>query len=100
MSRTIENTSINIDLKEKEILKQLIIYPEVIKQAGKTFSPALIANFLYDLVKVFNSFYQNISILGERDINLKNFRLVLTKNVGDTIFNSCSLLGIETPERM
>ena len=92
--------SINIDLKEKEILKQLIIYPEVIKQAGKTLSPALIANFLYDLVKVFNSFYQNISILGERDINLKNFRLILTKNVGDIIFNSCSLLGIETPERM
>ena len=92
--------SIKIDLKEKEILKQLIIYPEVIKQAGNTLSPALIANFLYDLVKVFNSFYQNISILGERDINLKNFRLILTKNVGDTIFNSCSLLGIETPERM
>ena len=94
------NTNIKIDNKEKEILKHLLIYPEVVKQAGESLSPALIANYLYDLVKVFNSFYQKISILGEEDLNLKNFRLILTQKVGHTIFNSCSLLGIEVPDRM
>ena len=89
-----------IHLKEKEILKQLFIYPEVIKNAGNELSPALIANYLYDLVKIFNSFYQNISILGEKDINIQNFRLILIKNVGQTIFNSSSLLGIELPDKM
>ena len=89
-----------IHLKEKEILKQLFIYPEVVKNAGNELSPALIANYLYDLVKIFNSFYQNISILGEKDINIQNFRLILIKNVGQTIFNSSSLLGIELPDKM
>ena len=94
------NNNIKIDIKEKEILKHLLIYPQIVKQAGESYSPALIANYLYDLVKLFNSFYQNISILGEGDPNLKNFRLVLTQKVGHTIFNSCSLLGIEVPDRM
>ena len=89
-----------IHLKEKEILKQLFIYPEVVKNAGNELNPALIANYLYDLVKIFNSFYQNISILGEKDINIQNFRLILIKNVGQTIFNSSSLLGIELPDKM
>jgi arginyl-tRNA synthetase len=89
-----------IDNKEKEILKQLLIYPGIVKQAGESYSPSLIANYLYDLVKVFNSFYQNISILGESDSNIKNFRLTLIQKVGHTILNSCSLLGIEVPERM
>ena len=91
---------IKIDIKEKQILKQLLIYPDVVKQAAESFSPALIANYLYDLVKIFNSFYQNISILGESDLNLKNFRLTLIQKVGHTIFNSCSLLGIEVPDKM
>jgi len=89
-----------IDNKEKEILKQLLMYPGIVKQAGESYSPSLIANYLYDLVKVFNSFYQNISILGESDSNIKNFRLTLIQKVGHTILNSCSLLGIEVPERM
>jgi len=94
------NANIKINNKEKEILKHLLIYPEVVIQAGESFSPALIANYLYDLVKVYNSFYQNISILGETDSNLKNFRLILSQKVGHIIFNSCSLLGIEVPDRM
>ena len=89
-----------IDNKEKEILKQLLMYPGIVKQAGESYSPSLIANYLYDLVKVFNSFYQSISILGESDSNIKNFRLTLIQKVGHTILNSCSLLGIEVPERM
>ena len=92
--------NMDINNKEKEILKQLMVYPEIIKQAGDSLSPSLIANYLYELVKIFNSFYQNISILGEEDFNLKNFRLVLIQKVGQTIHNSCSLLGIHVPDRM
>ena len=92
--------NMDINNKEKEILKQLMVYPGIIKQAGDSLSPSLIANYLYELVKIFNSFYQNISILGEEDFNLKNFRLVLIQKVGQTIHNSCSLLGIHVPDRM
>ena len=95
-----KDVEMEINFREKNILKQLIIYPDVVKQAGLTYSPSLIANYVYDLVKVFNSFYQNISILGENDENIKNFRLTLIQKVGYTILNSCSLLGIESPERM
>ena len=94
------DTEMKIDFKEKELLKQLLIYPDIVKQAGDSYSPSIIANYLYDLVKVFNSFYQNISILGESDSNIKNFRLTLIQKVGHTISNSCSLLGIEVPDRM
>tara|TARA_Y100001960_G_C14781271_1_gene886904 strand:+ start:219 stop:2000 length:1782 start_codon:yes stop_codon:yes gene_type:complete len=89
-----------IDSKEKELLKQLIIYPTIVKTAGDLYSPAIIANYLYDLVKLFNSFYQNITILGESNVHKKGFRLLLAEKVGQTIFNSSSLLGIEVPERM
>ena len=94
------DTEMKIDFKEKELLKQLLIYPDIVKQAGDLYSPSIIANYLYDLVKIFNSFYQNISILGESDSNIKNFRLTLIQKVGHTISNSCSLLGIEVPDRM
>ena len=94
------DAEMKIDFKEKELLKQLLIYPDIVKQAGDSYSPSIIANYLYDLVKIFNSFYQNISILGESDSNIKNFRLTLIQKVGHTIFNSCSLLGIEVPDRM
>ena len=94
------DTEMKIDFKEKELLKQLLIYPDIVKQAGDSYSPSIIANYLYDLVKIFNSFYQNISILGESDSNIKNFRLTLIQKVGHTISNSCSLLGIEVPDTM
>jgi len=94
------DAEMKIDFKEKELLKQLLIYPDIVKQAGDSYSPSIIANYLYDLVKIFNSFYQNISILGESDSNIKNFRLTLIQKVGHTISNSCSLLGIEVPDRM
>ena len=87
-------------MKEKEILKQILIYPEVIKNAGNLYSPSLIANYIYDLVKLFNSFYQNINILGEKDSNQKSFRLLLSRKVGEIIYNSCLLLGINVPNRM
>jgi arginyl-tRNA synthetase len=93
---------VTIDLheKEKELLKQLELYPETIQQAAASYSPALIANYTYDLVKEFNSFYQNVSILGEENQDKKIFRVQLAKKVADTIKSAFSLLGISVPERM
>jgi len=86
--------------KEKELLKIVAQFPEVIQQAAKSYSPALIANYTYDLVKEYNSFYQTVSILGEEDENKKVFRVQLSKKVAQTIKNAFQLLGIEVPTRM
>lgn len=86
--------------KEKELLKQIELYPEVIQNAAQQHSPALIANYTYDLVKEYNSFYQSVSILGEENFTKKIFRVQLSKKVSDTIKSAFSLLGIEVPERM
>ncbi|AQS92834.1 arginine--tRNA ligase [Polaribacter sp. BM10] len=93
---------VTVDLheKEKELLKQLELYPETIQQAAANYSPAIIANYTYDLVKEFNSFYQNVHILGEQDLDKKTFRVQLSKKVADTIKSAFSLLGIQVPERM
>ena len=82
------------------MLKQLALFPETIQQAAINFSPAIIANYTYDLVKEFNSFYQNVSILGEENLEKKIFRVQLSKKVADTIKQAFSLLGIQVPERM
>jgi arginyl-tRNA synthetase len=86
--------------KEKELVKQLELFPEVIQNAANNHSPALIANYTYDLVREYNSFYQAVSILGETDLNKKIFRVQLSKKVADVIADSFSLLGINVPERM
>ena len=86
--------------KEKELLKQLELFPEVIQNAANNHSPALIANYTYDLVKEYNSFYQAVSILGEENISKKTFRVQLSKKVGETIKIALELLGIEVPDRM
>jgi len=86
--------------KEKDLIKQLQLFPEVIQLAAHNHSPALIANYTYDLVKEFNSFYQNVSILGAEKQNEKIFRVQLSKQVANTIRNAFSLLGIDVPERM
>ena len=86
--------------KEKSLLKQLQLFPEVVQQAAANYSPALVANFAYDLVKEFNSFYQNVSILGADSAVEISFRVQLSKAVADTVKNAFSLLGIKVPERM
>ena len=86
--------------KEKELLKQLELFPEVIQNAAHNHSPALLANFTYDLVREYNSFYQAVPILGEEDLEKKIFRVQLSKKVADTIAASFSLFGINVPERM
>ncbi|MEZ7503787.1 arginine--tRNA ligase [Flavobacterium sp. Arc2] len=86
--------------KEKELLKQLELFPEVIQNAAQNHSPALLANFVYDLVREYNSFYQAVPILGSEIEIEKIFRVQLSKKVADTIAASFSLLGIDVPERM
>lgn len=86
--------------KEKELLKHIQLFPEVIQNAATTFSPALIANYTFDLVKEFNSFYQNVPILGTDNSDEKIFRVQLSNMVANTIKNSFALLGIQVPERM
>ncbi len=94
------SVSVELHEKEKELIKQLELYPEVIQQAANNYSPAIIANYTYDLVKEFNSFYQNVSILGEENQDKKTFRVQLSKKVADTIKSAFNLLGIQVPERM
>lgn len=93
-------TSMDLHEKEKELLKLLQLFPETVQLAAENFSPALIANYTYDLVKEFNSFYQQVSILGETDEQKKDFRVQLSKKVGEVIQSAFRLLGIDVPERM
>ena len=86
--------------KEKELLKLLSQFPDVIQAAASGHSPALIANYTYDLVKEYNSFYQSVPVLGAENESEKAFRVQLSKKVGDTIKSAFGLLGIEVPERM
>ena len=94
-----ENTTA-LHLKEKELIKQIQLFPEVVQNAANNHSPALIANYTYDLVKEFNSFYQNVSILGADNESEKALRVQLSHVVANTIKNSFELLGIHVPERM
>jgi arginyl-tRNA synthetase len=92
--------NLSLHEKERELLKQLQQYPDTVQMAASQYSPALIANYTYDLVKEFNSFYQNVPILGTDDISEKDFRIQLSKAVAEVIKSAFGLLGIEVPERM
>ena len=85
---------------ERELIKFLTDYTSVVNQSATEYSPALVANYTFDLVKLFNSFYQSVSIFKEYDLAKQNFRLLLSATVGKTIKSSMNLLGIEVPERM
>jgi arginyl-tRNA synthetase len=90
----------NINDKESSLIKILSTFPSVVKEAGENHSPALVANFVYDLAKEFNQFYYQFSIMNEPDIQTRNFRLLLSTTIGQTIKKGFSLLGIDVPERM
>ena len=90
----------NLEDKEKELIKYLDLFPGVINSAAENHNPALIANYTYDLVKIFNSFYQSLPILKSAFNDKKTFRVELSKLVGLTIKNSMSLLGIGVVDRM
>jgi len=93
-------TAISLKEEEREIIKLLLQFPEVVREAGSLLSPAIIANYSYELVKAYNHFYQAVSILNEPDAATKGFRLELSKKVAQVIQSSTSLLGIQVPERM
>ena len=91
-------TKVNLSKKEKDLIIQLNDLPNVILNAYKNLNPGLIANYCYELVKLYNSFYQSSTILGNEQIN--SFRIMLSNKVGSSIKKSMSLLGIEVPDRM
>ena len=99
-SHTLTEVEISLHEKEKELIKQIQLFPEVIQNAAEHHSPALLANYTYDLVKEYNSFYQTVSILGEENHNQKVFRVQLSQKVANIIKSSFNLLAIEVPERM
>ena len=99
-SKTFSSNDIILHEKEKELIKVLALYPEVIPNAAQNHSPALVANYTYDLVKEYNSFYQTVPILGSDDESAKIFRVQLSKKVGETIASAFKLLGISVPNRM
>ncbi|MCW3785712.1 arginine--tRNA ligase [Plebeiibacterium sediminum] len=93
-------TNVEIGEKENNLIRMISNFPNIVKEAGKVFSPAIIANFVYDLAKEYNQFYHDYPILFEEDENKRMMRLVLCKTVGKTIKNAMWLLGVDVPEKM
>lgn len=99
-SATLSAVEGSLHEKERNLLKQLALFPETIQQAAENYSPALIANYAYDLVKEYNSFYQSVPILSSENLHEKIFRTQLSKKVAEVIKAAFGLLGIDVPERM
>ncbi len=93
-------TEANAGIKEIELIKLLRKFSETVSTAATGYSPAIIANYCYDLSKEYNQFYHDFSILGEDDLSIRNFRLILSKLTSEIIYEGMWLLGIEMPERM
>jgi len=94
------DTSIQLSETESNLIQYLSSFPNVVKQAGQEYSPALIANYVYELVKQYNSFYHDFSILKESDEAIRGFRLLLSQKIAEVIKSGMGLLGIDVPERM
>lgn len=93
-------TDITLSEKEEGLVQMLSEFAVIVKQAGEDCSPSIIANYIYDLVKEYNQFYHDFSILREEDEHIKVFRLALSANIGKIIKSGMGLLGIDVPERM
>ena len=93
-------SDVALSTKEEEIVQHLADFAAVVRQAGVDYSPSGIANYCYELVKEYNQFYHDFSILREEDEDKRAFRLVLSKNVAKIVRLGMGLLGIEMPERM
>ena len=94
------DSSVKLSDTEANLIQFVATFPSVVEQAGKEYSPALIANYMYELVKQYNSFYHDFSILKEENEALRNFRLLLSKKIAAVVKTGMGLLGIEVPERM
>ena len=92
--------SISLTAKEEGLIQMIADFENVVRQAGTDYNPAAIANYAYDLVKEYNQFYHDYSILREQNAGLRDFRLMLSANIGKIISLAMGLLGIEVPERM
>ena len=92
--------TVEISTKEEELIQRLAEFADVVRAAGQDYSPSVIANYCYDLVKEYNQFYHEYSILGEEDASKRDFRLVLSANVAKVVRLGMGILGIEMPERM
>ena len=93
-------TGIELSTKEEGLIQMLSDFTGVVAQAGNDYNPSIIANYTYDLVKEYNQFYHDFSILREENEAVKIFRLALSANVGKIVKSAMGLLGIEVPERM
>jgi len=93
-------SNVEINDKEQTLIKLINNYPAALKDAGKNYSPAILSNYIYDLVKEFNNYYQTVSILKEEDENVLAFRLSLSENVGKLIKSGMLLLGVNVPNKM
>jgi arginyl-tRNA synthetase len=91
---------ISLTPQEIDLVHSIQEFPEVINEAAKSYSPALVANYCYDLVKSYNSFYQSVSILREENLDIRNVRITLSYQVAEIIKNAMSLLGVEVPNKM
>ncbi len=96
----LNKTSFNLDERERKLITHLNLYPMTISHAADQYSPAIIANYLYELVKNYNTFYQNVKVLGANEPYQKEFRIALSRKVGDVIKSASFLLGINLPETM
>lgn len=94
------NPNLEINAKEISLIKQIYQFADVVKEAGANYSPALIANYCYELVKEYNQFYHDFSILKEEDKAIREFRLMISAKIAEIIKSGMDLLGIEVPERM
>jgi arginyl-tRNA synthetase len=95
-----EVPAVELSEKEASLIKALTEFPEAVQEAVEKHSPALVANYVYELVKEFNQFYHDVTIMNEPDEEVRKFRLLLAQTIGKTIKNGFSLLGINVPERM
>jgi arginyl-tRNA synthetase len=91
---------VDINAKEQELIKNILEFPSIIQEAAVSYSPSVIANFAYNLVKEYNNYYQSISILNSDNSEVTSFRLALSLKVSEIIKTSMRLLGVNVPDRM
>lgn len=100
LSVAVPFSGISLEEKERELLKTISLYPEIVEEAAREYSPAVLANYCYEITRQFNQFYHDHSILNETDPVKRNFRLALSEVVVNILKSGMGMLGIEMPERM
>ncbi|MDC3104994.1 arginine--tRNA ligase [bacterium] len=98
--KIVVNNQLCINQKEIELIKNILEFPKIVQESANSYSPAIIANYVFDLVKEFNSYYQSTTILGADTDDIISFRVALSKKVSDNIKSAMFLLGINVPKRM